>query len=73
MGDVSCIVAEEENMAAASKVEPGNDEGTPSSIETTPEPDALPEISHEPTIQPQKRKGGRKPVSALTRKQSESN
>ena len=63
MGDSS--VAEEETMAAASKVEPVDDEGTPSSIESTPEPDALPELSQEPTAQPVKRKGGRKPVCAL--------
>ena len=64
MGDSS--VAEEESMAAASKVEPGDDEGTPSSIDTTPEPDALPELSQEPTAQPVKRKGGRKPVCVVS-------
>ena len=66
MGDSS--VAEEETMAAAGKVEPGDDEGTPSSIESTPEPDALPELSQEPTAQPAKRKGGRKPVCAIVDK-----
>jgi hypothetical protein len=52
-------------MAAVSKVEPGAappPEGTPSSVESTPEQEAPAEASHEPAPQPQKRKGGRKPV-----------
>ena len=51
----------EDDMAAADKLDPERD-GTPSSIESTPEGDALAEASQEPA-QPQKRKGGRKPVS----------
>ena len=47
-------------MAAESKVEPPRD-GTPSSLESTPEPEVGAEPSQEPA-QPQKRKGGRKPV-----------
>lgn len=55
-------------MAAASKVETLQDEGTPSSIESTPEQETLAEVSLGPAAQPQKRKGGRKPVSMpLTR------
>lgn len=60
MGDKD--IADDE-MAADSKVEPVR-EGTPSSIESTPEQEEQPEPSQEPA-QPQKRKGGRKPVSAL--------
>ncbi|KAK5135431.1 hypothetical protein LTR08_005219 [Meristemomyces frigidus] len=63
----------EESMAAASKVESGHDEGTPSSIESTPEPDALPEISQEPAAQPQKRKGGRKPIYATSEERKQRN
>ena len=50
-------------MAATSKIETGHDEGTPSSIESTPEHDGQTEVSQEPAALPQKRKGGRKPVS----------
>lgn len=49
-------------MAAESKIEPARDR-TPSSIESTPSPE--PEAGGEPLnepAQPQKRKGGRKPV-----------
>lgn len=48
-------------MAAPSKVE-NPPEATPSSLESTPEQEAGPEPTQEPA-QPQKRKGGRKPVS----------
>ena len=58
MGDKDIV---EDDMAADSKVEPPRD-GTPSSLESTPEQEEQPEPSQEPT-QPQKRKGGRKPVS----------
>jgi hypothetical protein len=58
MGDSSTAGGD---MAAPSKIESLPD-GTPSSIESTPEPDAGAEPSQEP-VQPQKRKGGRKPVS----------
>lgn len=49
------------DMAAPSKIE-SLPEGTPSSLESSPEPDPGAEPSQEP-VQPQKRKGGRKPVS----------
>ena len=59
MGDSNSITADGD-MAAESKFE--NDrEGTPSSIESTPEQDGGAEPSQEPAP-PQKRKGGRKPV-----------
>jgi hypothetical protein len=38
-------------------------DGTPSSMGSTPEHDGDMETTQEPTAQPQKRKGGRKPVS----------
>ena len=60
MGDSSAAL---EDMAAESKLGHPR-EGTPSSIESTPEPDNGAEPTQEPT-QPQKRKGGRKPVSKL--------
>ena len=47
-------------MAAESLAEPLR-EGTPSSLESSPEPEAGAEASTEQP-QPQKRKGGRKPV-----------
>lgn len=59
MGDNSI---DDHDMAAASKVESAPGEATPSSIESTPEAEAGPEPPLEPA-QPQKRKGGRKPVS----------
>lgn len=59
MGDSSITGGD---MAAPSKIESLPDGGTPSSIESTPEPDPGAEPSQEP-VQPQKRKGGRKPVS----------
>lgn len=66
MGDSNIA---EDGMAAPNKIDTLHEEGTPSSIESTPEPDAQPELSQEPAAQPQKRKGGRKPVksSPLTR------
>ena len=59
MGDSSNIDIVDDEMAADAK-EPPRD-GTPSSIESTPEPEVGAEVSQEPA-QPQKRKGGRKPV-----------
>ena len=59
MGDINNIT--EDDMAAADRLDPERD-GTPSSIESTPEHDTIAEASQEPA-QPQKRKGGRKPVS----------
>ena len=63
MGDSSVV---DEGMVAASKIETAVHEGTPSDLESTPEPDAHHEVSQEPAAQPQKRKGGRKPVSGDT-------
>jgi hypothetical protein len=62
MGDSNSITADGD-MAADSKFENGHEarEGTPSSIESTPEQDGPVEPSQEP-VQPPKRKGGRKPV-----------
>lgn len=50
------------DVDAVGKIENVGD-GTPSSMESTPEPeqDGAAEATHEPA-QPQKRKGGRKPV-----------
>ena len=61
MEDKDTAEDREHDMATDSKVEPPPD-ATPSSIESTPEQDDLPEQSQEPA-QPVKRKGGRKPVS----------
>lgn len=62
MGDSGMV---EEDMASASKVESNMRDGTPSSIESTPEQDGVPEASQEQPAQPVKRKGGRKPVSII--------
>ena len=61
MGDSNTA---EDDMAADSKVEPVEPprEGTPSSIESTPEHEAGAEEPSQEPAQPQKRKGGRKPV-----------
>ena len=48
--------------AAIGKVDASRD-GTPSSMESTPEQEAGADAANEPA-QPQKRKGGRKPVCA---------
>ena len=63
MGDSNII---EGDMAAPSKVEEGAEAATPSSIESSPDQDqdAGAEQPQEPA-QPQKRKGGRKPVSVI--------
>lgn len=63
MGDNSTA---DHDMAVPSKVEdaPGDTVDTPSSIDSTPEAEAGPEPQQEPA-QPQKRKGGRKPVSII--------
>ena len=67
MGDRSVVDAQDD-MAAASKID-GADapvaEGTPtSSVESTPEHEMQDASSEQPS-QPQKRKGGRKPVSSV--------
>lgn len=51
-----------DDVAAVGKIDVTRD-GTPSSMESTPEADGGMEATQEPTAQPQKRKGGRKPVS----------
>ena len=53
--------AASEQLAGINKDEIGREDNTPSSIESTPDPTA--EIIAQDPAQPQKRKGGRKPVS----------
>jgi hypothetical protein len=50
-----------DHVATDAKIDVARD-GTPSSMESTPEADGGNEVQ-EPAAQPQKRKGGRKPVS----------
>jgi len=52
-----------DDVATVGKIDVTRD-GTPSSMGSTPEHDGDMETTQEPTAQPQKRKGGRKPVSA---------
>jgi len=52
----------DDHVAADAKIDVARD-GTPSSMESTPEADGGNEATQEPAAQPQKRKGGRKPVS----------
>ena len=60
MGDSSIA---EEGMAMEAKVEDdGMADGTPSSVESTPEAEVQPGASQEQPVLPVKRKGGRKPV-----------
>lgn len=63
MGDSNTI---DSDMATASQVEEAADAATPSSIDSSPDQDqdAGAEQPQEPA-QPQKRKGGRKPVSTI--------
>ncbi|CZT17151.1 uncharacterized protein RCC_02983 [Ramularia collo-cygni] len=68
MGDSSITGGD---MAAPSKIE-SLPEGTPSSIESTPEPEPGAEPSNEP-VQPQKRKGGRKPIYATSEERKQRN
>ncbi|RMX72540.1 hypothetical protein D0869_14515 [Hortaea werneckii] len=75
MGDRSVVDAEDD-MAAASKID-GADapvhEGTPtSSVESTPEHDMQDASSEQPS-QPQKRKGGRKPIYATSEERKQRN
>jgi len=51
-----------DDVATVGKIDVTRD-GTPSSMGSTPEHDGDMETTQEPTAQPQKRKGGRKPVS----------
>lgn len=65
MGDNDVAI---EDMAAPTKVEAGpepSQDRTPSSIQSTPEPEVQGEPSQEAAQQPVKRKGGRKPVSYI--------
>jgi hypothetical protein len=54
-----------DDVAAVGKIDVARD-GTPSSMESTPEHEGSMETTQEPA-QPQKRKGGRKPVSENVR------
>lgn len=58
---------DDDEMAVSSQLEAsaGVHDGTPSSVESTPEPDVPHEAAAEQPAQPQKRKGGRKPVSGV--------
>ncbi|KAK1080456.1 hypothetical protein LTR33_005527 [Friedmanniomyces endolithicus] len=71
MGDSDLV---EDGMAVASKIE---DEGmadrTPSSVESTPEAEALAGASQEQPIQPVKRKGGGKPIYATSEERKQRN
>lgn len=58
----SNIAADGDDVAGVGKIDVTRD-GTPSSMESTPEQDTVIEETQEPAAQPQKRKGGRKPVS----------
>ncbi|KAF2484222.1 hypothetical protein BDY17DRAFT_295230 [Neohortaea acidophila] len=60
-----------EDMAADTKLDPAG-ENTPSSIDSSPEPEAGAEASQEP-VQPQKRKGGRKPIYATSEERKQRN
>lgn len=66
MGDSSnvAVVGDRGDADAIGKAEGPSHDGTPSSIESDVEQDAGAENTQEPT-QPQKRKGGRKPVFCL--------
>ncbi|KAM3415567.1 hypothetical protein BST61_g9088 [Cercospora zeina] len=70
MGDNS--LDGDHDMAAASKMESAPGEATPSSIDSTPEADAGPDPPQEPA-QPQKRKGGRKPIYATSEERKQRN
>ena len=67
MGDHNML---DDDATAAAKLELSRD-GTPSSIESSPEHDGGPEALQEPA-QPLKRKGGRKPVSTKSSLRSSS-
>ncbi|KAF2722277.1 hypothetical protein K431DRAFT_58621 [Polychaeton citri CBS 116435] len=73
MGDSS--IALPDNMAASNKLEePAEAEHTPSSIESTPEPDSIPiDAQNEQSSLPQKRKGGRKPIYATSEERKQRN
>ncbi|KAK4552500.1 hypothetical protein LTR86_010344 [Recurvomyces mirabilis] len=61
-------------MAASTKLEDAPiAEGTPSSVESSPEPDGLPDASQEQPTQPVKRKGGRKPIYATSEERKQRN
>ncbi|KXL46716.1 MAG: hypothetical protein FE78DRAFT_538145 [Acidomyces sp. 'richmondensis'] len=78
MGDSNTTAADD--MAAESKIEPAPAapaDRTPSSVESTPEHEGPPpgdETSQDPTpAQPQKRKGGRKPIYATSEERKQRN
>ncbi|TKA77008.1 hypothetical protein B0A55_01963 [Friedmanniomyces simplex] len=61
-------------MAAAGKIEDeGMADGTPSSVESTPEAEVLAGASQEQPMQPVKRKGGRKPIYATSEERKQRN
>lgn len=64
VGSSSIAMNADGDAAAVGKIDHVRD-GTPSSMESTPEHEAGMEATQEPAAQPQKRKGGRKPVSIL--------
>nr|POE88136.1 hypothetical protein CFP56_11365 [Quercus suber] len=61
----------DDDMAVVGKVEDARD-GTPSSIESTPEQEVEADASEQPA-QPQKRKGGRKPIYATSEERKQRN
>ncbi|KAK5108718.1 hypothetical protein LTR62_007865 [Meristemomyces frigidus] len=71
MGDNDNV---DDPMAASTKLESAAmTEGTPSSIESTPEAETLPDASNERPVQPVKRKGGRKPIYATSEERKQRN
>ncbi|KAK4950791.1 hypothetical protein LTR10_010784 [Elasticomyces elasticus] len=71
MGDSSVV---EDGMVAETKIEGGGmAEGTPSSVESTPEAEVMPGASQEQPALPVKRKGGRKPIYATSEERKQRN
>ncbi|OQO03277.1 hypothetical protein B0A48_11533 [Cryoendolithus antarcticus] len=73
MSDSNDVVAEsgDGDLDVDGKLDHVRD-GTPSSMDSSPEPDAIGETTLEPT-QPQKRKGGRKPIYATSEERKQRN
>jgi hypothetical protein len=68
MDDSNAVVETTTGVVGMAEPE-NNDERTPSSIDSSPEPEVEMEVGVEPTLEPlppQKRKGGRKPVSTTS-------
>lgn len=61
-----------DDVATVGKIDVTRD-GTPSSMGSTPEHDGDMETTQEPTAQPQKRKGGRKPIYATSEERKQRN